>query len=102
MIIYEPDGIDYQGVVVPGPDRFAVEARNDDVRIGMLASIQIDHAHAIHKAADHENRRWLLHHRDRPYASHDDRQTSGPAVPDVVLVGLAFHLRLFVGVIFLL
>ncbi len=81
--------VDDQGVAFPVADRLAVVSRNRDVRIGELASIQVDDAQAIGEAEHHVDHRRLLHHRDRPHARHDHRHAGRIALADAVAIGLA-------------
>src|SRR5437660_1425746 len=67
---------------------------HEQIRIDVRSTVQVDDAEAVHEPADHVHDGRELHHRDRPYAGHDERHSRGPALPDVVAVDLAFGLRL--------
>src|SRR4029453_10288472 len=89
MMAREVLGIDNQHIALPSADRLAIEAANDDVRIGVGAAVQIDHTHAVHEAAHHVDGGRQLDHSDGPHPRHDQWHPGWPALADVVAIHAA-------------
>ena len=99
MVVHEACGIHYERVAFVMADGFAVESADDDVGVSMRAAVEIDDANGVQKSADHVDRGGLLDHGDGPDAGHDDGQAGGPALTDVIVIGLAFFARFLRGVV---